>query len=142
MKPFFNKLEYQFSVESTITLKTHHFHTKQSYQNPMLRQVEWWVQKRSITMNQLLPLAALFFENFVWVWESLTKSWFNLQTTQICESAGVLFERGFSLWVSLKLIVLEKRRVFLGLFANMKETMVCYCEENVHWKWDSKMFEL
>ena len=48
-----------------------------------------------------------FFDNFVSVKEPLTKSWFDVPTTQMFififfVSAGVLFDNEISLWVSLK----------------------------------------
>ena len=102
MKTFFKKLEYRFLV--ALKLKTHHFHAKLSYQKPMLRQIEWWVQNGPITENGVLTVTALFFENFVSVWEPLIKSWFGVPTTQmpiflLFVSAGVLFYNAFSLWV-------------------------------------------
>ena len=44
--------------------KTQHFHTKLSYQKPMLRQIEWWVQNGPITKNGVLPVTTLFFWKF------------------------------------------------------------------------------
>ena len=60
----------------------------------------------SISKNRTLPVTALFFRNFVSVYEPLVKSWFDVSTTQmtiliVFVSAGVLFERIYSLWVSL-----------------------------------------
>ena len=60
----------------------------------------------SISKNRTLPVTALFFRNYVSVYEPLVKSWFDVSTTQmtiliVFVSAGVLFERIYSLWVSL-----------------------------------------
>ena len=48
----------------TLRLKTHHFHTKLPYQNPMLRQIEWWVQNGPIKKDGVLPVTNLFFWKF------------------------------------------------------------------------------
>ena len=45
-------------------LKTHHFHTKQPYQKPMLRQIEWWVQNGPMIQNGVFPVSTLFFWKF------------------------------------------------------------------------------
>ena len=75
----------------------------------MLRQIEWEVQNEPITKNGLLLVATsffflffCFFFNFVSVHKPLTKSRFDVPTTQISVfkflvSAGVLFEGAFSL---------------------------------------------
>ena len=42
----------------------HYFHTKLTYQKRMLRQIEWWVQNRPITMKGVLPVTTLFFSKF------------------------------------------------------------------------------
>ena len=75
----------------------------------MLRQIEWEVQNEPITKNGLLLVATsfffcffVFFFNFVSVHKPLTKSRFDVPTTQISVfkflvSAGVLFEGAFSL---------------------------------------------
>ena len=38
------------------TLKTYRFHTKLSYQKPMLRQTKWWGQNGPIKKNGVLPV--------------------------------------------------------------------------------------
>ena len=43
-------------------LKKHHYHTKLSYQKPMLTQIEWWIQNGS--KNGVSPVAALFLWKF------------------------------------------------------------------------------
>ena len=77
----------------------------------MLRQIEWEVQNEPITKNGILLVATSFFFfvlfffvffNFVSVHKPLTKSRFDVPTTQISVfkflvSAGVLFEGAFSL---------------------------------------------
>ena len=73
----------------------------------MLRQIEWWVQNRTITKNGVLLGTTSFFENFVSVYEPLIKSWFEVPTPQmsifiLSVSAVILFEGASSLWVSLK----------------------------------------
>ena len=45
-------------------MKAHHFHTKLPCQKPMLRQIEWGIQNRPITKNELLPLTASFVLKF------------------------------------------------------------------------------
>ena len=72
----------------------------------MLRQIEWWLQNGPIKRNGVLPVATLFFANFVSVYEPLRKSWLDVPTTQmpifvLFVSAGVLFDGTFFLWVSL-----------------------------------------
>ena len=42
----------------------HYFHTILSYQKPMLRQIEWWVQNGPISKNGVLPVTTLFFWKF------------------------------------------------------------------------------
>ena len=64
MKIFFRKLKSYLLVEITAT-EMQHFHIKQPRQNSMLRQIEWEVENRLITMKEALPLTALFFENSV-----------------------------------------------------------------------------
>ena len=56
-KTFSKKRGYRFSLR----LKTHHFHTKLTYQKPMLRQIEWWEQSGPITKNGVLPVTTLTF---------------------------------------------------------------------------------
>ena len=72
----------------------------------MLRQIEWWVQNEPITKNGVLPVTTLCFSKFVSVQEPLTKSIFDVTTTQMSifilfETAEVLFDGALSLWVSL-----------------------------------------
>ena len=55
---FQKKLEYLFYLK-ILRLKTHQFHTKLSSEKPMLRQIEWEVQKSGV-----LPVATLFFWKF------------------------------------------------------------------------------
>ena len=103
-KTFFKKLVYRLLVEST---KTHQCYTKLSFQKPMLRQIELWVQKRSLKKNRVLPVITLFFWKFCFTLRTSYKSWFNVLTNQIfililSVNAGALFEVGFSLWVSLE----------------------------------------
>ena len=86
-------------------MKTHHFHTKLTYQKLMLRQIEWWVQNWPITKNGILPVTALFFRKFCFSLRTFYKSWFDIPTTQMSIfvlflSAGVLFDCAFSPWVS------------------------------------------
>ena len=45
---------FKFKV---LRLRTHHLHTKQHCQMPMLRQTEWKVQNVHITMNRFFSLA-------------------------------------------------------------------------------------
>ena len=64
----------------------------------MLRQIEWWVQNRPISMNGVQPATTLFFWKF----------WFDVPTTQMSifilfGSAGVIFEGAFSLWDPLNI---------------------------------------
>ena len=82
-----------FNLFSTLTLKpffswkrlqTHHFYTKLLNQKPWLRHIEWWVQNEARKKN--LPY---FFEYFASVEEPLTKSWFDVPTTQM--SIFILF---------------------------------------------------
>ena len=47
-----------------LRLETHHFQTKLPYQNPMLRQIKWWVQNVPITKNGVLPVTTLSFWKF------------------------------------------------------------------------------
>ena len=42
----------------------HHFLTKLPYQNPVLRQIERWLQNGPITKNRVLPVTTLFFWKF------------------------------------------------------------------------------
>ena len=42
----------------------HHSHAKLPYQKPMLRQMEWGVQSRPITRNEVLPVTTLSFLKF------------------------------------------------------------------------------
>ena len=42
-------------------LKPQNFHTKLPCQKPVLRQIEWGVQKGPITKNRVLPVTTLFF---------------------------------------------------------------------------------
>ena len=42
----------------------HHFYTKLTYQKPMLRQIESWVQNGPITKNGVLPVTTLYFWKF------------------------------------------------------------------------------
>ena len=53
-------MDYRVLVENT-RLKTHHSHTKLSYQNPMLRQIERGVQNGPITKNGVLLVTTLLF---------------------------------------------------------------------------------
>ena len=41
-----------------------HFHTKQPYQKPLLRQMEWRVQNGPIRKNGVLPVTTLVFQKF------------------------------------------------------------------------------
>ena len=63
-KTFFKRLDYRFSVEST-KIENASFHKKLTYQQPMLRKMEWWLQNGPISKNGVLPATTLFFENFV-----------------------------------------------------------------------------
>ena len=42
----------------------YHFHTKLPYQEPMLRQIAWWVQNGPIKKNGVLPVTTLFLWHF------------------------------------------------------------------------------
>ena len=55
-----NGMFFQLKV---LGLKSQHFYTKLSCQNPMLRQTEWGVQNTPITKNEFLPVTTLSFEN-------------------------------------------------------------------------------
>ena len=46
-------------------MKRQHFHTKLSWQKPMLRQTPWGVQNGPIKNNGLLSLTTSFFENLL-----------------------------------------------------------------------------
>ena len=68
------------------------------------------MQNGPITKNGVLPVTTLFFKffllNFLSVQEPLIKSWSDVPKTQMSTfilfvSAEVLFDGGFSLWVSL-----------------------------------------
>ena len=50
-----------------LRLKTHNFHTNLSYQKPMLKQIEWWVQNGPITKNRVLPVTTLVFWKFYFI---------------------------------------------------------------------------
>ena len=79
----------------------------------MFRQIEWKVQSGPITKTAVLPVSSLFFWKFFFsIRTCYIKSWFEVQTTQmsifiLSESSGVLFKGTFSLWVYLKLILLQ-----------------------------------
>ena len=47
-----------------LRLKMYHFHTKLPYQEPMLRQIAWWVQNGPIKKNGVLPVTTLFLWHF------------------------------------------------------------------------------
>ena len=84
-----------------------------------------------------------FFENFVFVWETPIKSWFNVTTTQmfifvLSVSAGVLLEGTFSLWVSstemLRLNICIK--TFKHCLNNFKWSILLNCKLCSHcWIW-------
>ena len=59
-QPFWKNWSTVFYLKA-LRLKTHHFHTKLSYQKPKLRQIEWWVQNGPVTLNGVLSAATLFF---------------------------------------------------------------------------------
>ena len=68
----------------------------------MFKQIKLVVQNGLIAKNYFI-----FFEHFAFVWEPLTKSWYDVPTTQMSIfllhlTAGVLFEGAFSLWTSLR----------------------------------------
>ena len=93
-------------------IKTHHFLTRLTYHKPMWGQIEWWAKdhkERSFARNHFI---------FVSVSEPLTKSWFDVPTTQIpifllFLSVRVLFDGAFSPWVSSELLtILLKRSIF------------------------------
>ena len=56
MKTFFKKLENDFLVESTQTVKTHHFLTKLLFQKAVLTKIEWLMQNGPVTKNGALPV--------------------------------------------------------------------------------------
>ena len=94
-------------------MKTHHFHTKLTYQKPMLRQIEWWVQNGPIKKNGVLPVTSLLFWKFCFSLRTSYRMyllcWLDVPTTQMSifdlfVSAGVLFDVDFSLWASLTLL--------------------------------------
>ena len=62
-KTIFKKLEYLFWLKA-LRLKTDHFYRKLPYEKPMLRQIKWWVQNGSITMNEVLSVTTLIFWKF------------------------------------------------------------------------------
>ena len=47
-----------------LRLRMYHFHTKLPYQEPMLRQIAWWVQNGPIKKNGVLPVTTLFLWHF------------------------------------------------------------------------------
>ena len=51
----------------------HLFNTKLPGHKPMLRQMKWWVQNAPIIKSIVLPVTALFFENFISVEEPVIK---------------------------------------------------------------------
>ena len=59
----FQKTGVPFLVEST-KIETDHFYRKLPYEKPMLRQIKWWVQNGSITMNKVLSVTTLIFWKF------------------------------------------------------------------------------
>ena len=69
-KSLFKKTGVLFFKLKPVILKTHHFHTKLTCQEPMLRQIVWEVQNGPITKTDVLPVATLyFFENCILVSE-------------------------------------------------------------------------
>ena len=66
---YFSKKSFQINWSTIFQLKAlrskmHHFHRKLPHQKPMLRQIEWWVQNRSIAKNAVLPETSSFFWRF------------------------------------------------------------------------------
>ena len=63
-KTFFKKLENHFLVEKTKTENATLILNKATTQKPVLRQIEWGVQYRSIIKRGILPVSISFFWNF------------------------------------------------------------------------------
>ena len=103
---FFKKLEYRFSVESTIKIENASFiyKTPISEANVKTKMVSTkWIchKERSFVSTYFTFLKFLFQFKY-----PLVKSWFDVQVTQMSMfvlfvSAGVLFGGDFSLWVLL-----------------------------------------
>ena len=104
----FSKTGVSIFYLKALRLKTHHFHTKLTYQKPMLQQIELWVQNGPIRKNGVWPVTTLYFWKICFsLKEPLIKRWFDVPTTQMpifvhFVGAGILFDGTFSLWVSLK----------------------------------------
>ena len=114
-----------------LPLKVWHFRTKLPSQKPMLRQIESGVQNGPITKNTDLPVAILF------LWKLRFSIRVNLKYLPTIEMsvfilfliAGVLFEGVFSLWVSLKLIllILPLETISIRMCHILWEQFCCSC---------------
>ena len=63
MTTFSKKLEYLFLVAG-IKIEKASIPYKTAISEPMVRQVEWWVQNRPTKMNDILPVTTLSFRKF------------------------------------------------------------------------------
>ena len=60
MKTFIKNWSIAFQLK-VLRLKMQYFYEKLPFQKPMLRQIEWEVQNRTITKNGVLQVTSLFF---------------------------------------------------------------------------------
>ena len=104
-KPFSKNCRTVFWFKG-LRLKTHHSHTKLTYQKPVLRQTEWWVQNEPITKNEVLPANTLFFWKFCFILRTSYKEFIwctnnpNAHIPTFYKHWSFIW-RSFSLWVSL-----------------------------------------